>query len=196
MLNGDGMPAFSTTCCPAPLRVYEIHLPPRVGAFQTGSGFGWITTLAPVRLVHSIRPLRSTPLGMGTLGAVFARTANVQALIEEGGVGAGRLLHRRGRGKTGVTSAPDDRRRRQVFARPPPRRLRTGEADAAHGCAVDSPAARGVRARRRQRGTVRRQRRVRGALRFELNFKPEVPRPDRDNAVDNYLRSAVTVRLQ
>src|SRR5437660_6926751 len=75
MLNGDGMPAFSTTCCPAPLRVYEIHLPPRVGAFQTGSGFGWITTLAPVRLFHSIRPLRSTPLRMGTFVAVFARTA-------------------------------------------------------------------------------------------------------------------------
>jgi phosphoribosylaminoimidazolecarboxamide formyltransferase/IMP cyclohydrolase len=30
---------------------------------------------------------------------------------------------------------------------------------------------------------------------LELNFKPEVRRPDRDNAVDNYLRSAETVRL-
>ena len=31
---------------------------------------------------------------------------------------------------------------------------------------------------------------------LELNFKPEVRRPDRDNAVDDYLRSAVTARLQ
>lgn len=31
---------------------------------------------------------------------------------------------------------------------------------------------------------------------LDLDFKPEVRRPDRDNAVDYYLRSAVTARLQ
>src|SRR5215813_11368629 len=51
-------------------------------------------------------------------------------------------LHRVGVAKNGSEGPPDDRRRRPVFASSPPRRLRADKTGAAHGCALDSAAAR------------------------------------------------------